>query len=957
MDNFDFLKTVLGDEGFYCIVGLKKDSDRPVQKFFPTLEQATEVAKNLVNEGYDAYYALATFEDGKSRKTVNVKQLRSLYLDLDCGEGKPYPDQSVALQALEAFCTATNIPAPTTVNSGGGVHAYWPLTAPITREQWTPLAEKLKQLCDENDLQADPAVTADPARILRVPGTLNFKLDIARPVSLISEPTAPITYEQARQIIGEPILARKSYLPRAEMDEMTKALVGNYTSRFQTIMQKTMRSEGCQQLKYVYENQATMPEPMWRAGLSIAKFCVDAEVAIQKISNKHPGYDAEVTARKVHGIKGGPYTCVKFEEYNPGGCSGCPNQGCIKSPIVLGREVLEATAEDNIVEDVPENMLIPSTQTYVIPDYPKPYFRARNGGVYKRFMRDEEEAEVQIYHNDIYVTRRLLDPEAGEAVVVRLHLPKDGIREFTIPLSAVTSKDELRKYLSVNGVALVKSEELQYYITTWVNQMQYTKKADLARRQFGWVDDKMESFVIGDKEIRADRVDVNPPSNATAQLFPAFSTKGTFEDWKEAISFYNRSGMEVHQFTIGLSLGTIFTRMTPIHGAVMHLYSPQSGVGKTTAMMASLGIWGDPSQLMVTEKDTMASKMNRTEIYNNLPIMLDEVTNASARELSEFAYAFTSGHQRNRMSSSSNQERYRGMPWYSMAISSGNTNLIERMAEFKASPLGEAMRVFQIQVHPVLGLSKTETDALSKKLANNYGHAYLPYLQYVMSDLDGVKTLYETTQKKVDTTFNFGPPERFYSVLITNAMMGIMLGRKLGFFDFDMKAIIVWLQDVVQRAKDAILLLEADAETLLVEFMAENYNNILMIKSTDDGRVNNIPNMEHLTLPESRPKFQFVARYETDLRQLFIYPAPLRKWCVERQINYEGMLDSLKNGRAKAVLAKKRMGKGTKDSLPPVTVLCINCEGFMTDEVEAEVAIKAKSKIQFTGDAVGTSGS
>ena len=65
MNNLDFLRQVLGDEGFYCIVGLKKDSDKPVQKFFPTLEDAATVAENLKNEGYDAYYALATFEDGK----------------------------------------------------------------------------------------------------------------------------------------------------------------------------------------------------------------------------------------------------------------------------------------------------------------------------------------------------------------------------------------------------------------------------------------------------------------------------------------------------------------------------------------------------------------------------------------------------------------------------------------------------------------------------------------------------------------------------------------------------------------------------------------------------------------------------------------------------------------------------------------------------------------------------
>jgi hypothetical protein len=497
----------------------------------------------------------------------------------------------------------------------------------------------------------------------------------------------------------------------------------------------------------------------------------------------------------------------------------------------------------------------------------------------------------------------------------------------------VTSKDELRKHLSSNGVAVVGSEALQYYLTTWVNKMQYTNKADVARRQFGWVDDKMDAFVIGDKEIRADRVDHNPPSSATVQMFPAFATKGSFDVWKEAMAFYSRPDMEVHQFAIGVALGSVFTKMTPIHGGILHLYSPESGVGKTTAMMAGLSVWGDPSQLLVKENDTVASKMNRAEIYNNLPLGLDEMTNASPKELSDFVYAYTSGYQRNRMSSSANHERYRGMPWAQTATSSGNANLIEKMGAYKAVPMGEAMRVLQVKVSP-LNLDKTETDILSGKLKDNYGHAYLPYLQYIMSDLPGVLELYRNTQKKLDTMFGFGPAERFYSVIVTNGIMGLMIGKTLGFFDYDLKGVFNWLRGAIESALNSIKSMDADAETLLVSFISENYNNILKIASGDDNRNVKGNTLGHLTVPEAQPKFQFVARYETDIKMLYVYPTPLKKWCVERQVNFEGMVDSLKKGRAQATIIKKRMGKGTKDSLPPVTVLAINCAGFMDDESE-----------------------
>ena len=140
---------------------------------------------------------------------------------------------------------------------------------------WLPLAEKLKSMCDDYDLHADPVVTADSVRILRVLGTNNYKELTPRPVVLVGGPSGSFTYDSLKDIIGKPVLVRPAYIPRGEMDEATKALLGNYTNRFKTIMLKTVKGDGCQQLKYIIEHQATMSEPMWRAGLSIAKFCID----------------------------------------------------------------------------------------------------------------------------------------------------------------------------------------------------------------------------------------------------------------------------------------------------------------------------------------------------------------------------------------------------------------------------------------------------------------------------------------------------------------------------------------------------------------------------------------------------------------------------------------------------------------------------------------------------------
>ena len=270
-----------------------------------------------------------------------------------------------------------------------------------------------------------------------------------------------------------------------------------------------------------------------------------------------------------------------------------------------------------------------------------------------------------MYFNDLYIVRRLKDGELGELVVVRLHLPKDGVREFTVPLTSIGSKEELRKSLAIHGVAVINVGELMEYMMKWVNELQFQQEAEEARRQFGWADDKYESFAIGNMLVHKDCIEVNAPSSATYQMFPYFTPKGTLQDWKDTMRFYNRdiAGMEVHQFMVGISFGSVLMEFQPINAAAFHLYSKDSGLGKTTGMLAGASVWGDPDWLMMQERDTFNSKMHRAEVYKNLPCYMDELTNTRPQDLSDWAYQMPSGLQRNRLSSKGNVERVRGKPW------------------------------------------------------------------------------------------------------------------------------------------------------------------------------------------------------------------------------------------------------------------------------------------------------
>ena len=954
MNTKEFLQRALAESGYYCLLALKSSEDRRVQKFYDSIDQLIAEANNFDSAGYDTYFALSTFKDDSSRKVSNIDRIQSFFLDLDCGPSKEFANQREALNELREFYRGLNLPKPFVVSSGRGIHVYWFLSESVIYDDWFPVADALKRLCAEHGFLADPAVTSDGARVLRVLDTHNHKDDPPTQVIQLGVETPPLVdLEKFSVLLGADPLASPTKVESQPPSAIMQKLMGNNNTKFKNILLKIQDDVGCKQIETIINDQENCPEPMWRAGLSIAKFCSDSDKAVAYISQGHPEYDPEETAYKVDLIKG-PYLCTKFDEFNPDVCPTCPNWHKIKSPISLGMEVVEADEADNVVEaplaDRPDDLV----QTYVIPQYPTPYFRGVNGGIYVRSSTpDGDVDEKLLYHNDFYVVKRILDKEIGESLVMRLHLPKDGVREFTVPLTSVTSREEFRKNMSMQGVAVSRMDELMNYTTTWVNELQATTVADKAHRQFGWTSKEMKSFVMGNREIFGDRIEFNPPATTTAALFPSFEPKGTLEGWKNMVSFYDRDDFELHQYVVAASFGSVLMELMPVHCSLVHLHSPKSGYGKTTVMEAGLTAWGDPEELMLFAKDTHAIKMHRGEVYHNLPLYMDEMTQTEEStkgkgkktgndgSVSELAYEIVSGKQRRRMKQSANEERVTGASWSLIAVTSGNASLVEIVRGEKSNPEAEAQRILEIKVDERFATpqSKTETDAFSREVPSNYGFAGEIFVQYVINNLEEVRGLLTDIQNKIDAEAELTAKNRFWSAGAACTMTALYLCNQLDLLPYDPKPVYKWIGSVLRFNKDSSNSMDTSAEQILNDYINEHWVNILQIRSTDDLRRQDNNGLDVLVVPDATPRGRLVARYETDLKRAYLLPKPLRKWCIAQQINYSSFVQELMeslNGKK----MKMRLSKGTQMNLPPTDVILVDCSNMEIIESEDDEAIE-----------------
>ena len=902
-----FLETVLPTAGTYCAVGINSGKTR--QRFFTSLTDLQDAAYELDASGVDAYFALASFNTN-SRKADDAQSLRSFFVDLDCGANKPYAEATDAAQALAQFVEAVGLPTPFVVHSGGGVHAYWPFTEDVPVAEWLPAARAFKALCVANKLGIDLSVTADAARILRVPGTHNYKTGTPRPVNIMVSGAVTDFAALCKFLPAAPadLSAARSFGKDALTDSL--ATGDRPPCNFERIVRRSVKGSGCAQIAKAIAEADSLDEPLWRAALSIAWNCEDAEGAIHKLSKRHPDYTPENTLEKAQRTTDKPYTCDWYRQNNPAGCQGCAHR--ITSPIVLGKRIEEAPAEADVYVVAaplsPDNEDVQQTVEVEIPAYPFPYFRGVNGGVFRKDRtEDGETVEVEVFPHDLYVTARFYDSDdhgdgEGELVGVNLHLPHDGIRRFHAPVAALMTKDRMRDILVKHGAIIYgkQVDVLMAYIASSIRKLQTRTASNRTRNQMGWTPEG--TFVVGELEYTNGGTKLAPPASGTRQLAPLFHSRGTLEEWTRIVNFYDRPGMEGHAFGFFVGCASPLLQLinnTQVRGAVLNLVSNESGTGKTTVQMAINSLFGHPSELLMGQKDTTASKFHRLGTLNSICMTIDEMTNETPEGLSTIVYGATTGRGAHRMEAQTNKLRSNNVSWCSITVASSNAVMAEALAANKLAVDGELKRVIDLHISVPEGIPKSESDELFAQLAHNYGLAGPVFIQHVLSNRDSVVEMLQKMQLKIDSEMSLVRGDRFYSAVMAVAFTFALISKRLGLHDIDVGRVYKYALREVGEVKESNVAIAGTPATLaqetLSKFINENLSNTLVINADRDGE---------MAAPLTMPHGPLRMRYEPDADELVIPAQDLRKFFVDRRVDFKASIHALHQSGALKVAAK-----------------------------------------------------
>jgi len=858
MDAKEFLQRILPQHGNYY--GAVTGNNRFSQHKLRDIDALVSYADRLKAKRCDLYFATGSF--GSQRTADECQKKRALYLDIDCGVGKLYQDKKAAITELFSFCKATGFARPNIlVDSGGGIHAYWTFTNEVSTEAWLPMATALKDLCELHGFGADPTVTADAARILRIPGTYNQKENTPREVKIIHASTKEYSPSKLGKLLGS---------TRSHSLQTLGAMASENDVAFEVSSGKPFFAnkilERCHVLKHTYETGgADQVEPLWMAQLSLMAYAADGSEYIHALSDQHADYDYRRTEKKYNARvrvkdsgKFGPPLCKTLGMYLPDKCNSCRWSGKIKSPIVLGRE------EDG-------------------SEIPFPY-KQDDKAIYRLEKKELEDGQTQekavkVLSFAIENFQVFSSPDPSAGMVFRFSVDAYGSRVVTFTTKHLCDKRMLVVELSNADVPLHSHEYPGFVqlMTTWADKMVQAKQVGKPTVALGWSKEKDEiAFTLIDRTITEGSGD-KEVTFLDREFVKDFTPQGGREAWIKLAQYLTAENR--HAVTAGIlsAFAAPLITFTGVNGCVLALVSDKSGTGKSTALRTAQAVWGDPRRGVNALDDTPLSVANRMGKLNNLPAFWDELRmKDQVEKFVLLMFQVSQGKERSRLKSNITTQHVG--TWNTLITVASNESITDHVRHLVHGTDAGLLRVFEVTV-PYLQRAK-DIDAMSSALDKNFGHIGGEYARWLVTNHKTALALLGKVKDKFSSRVHADSAERFWVATCSALLTAAIVTNKLGFTAIDIDQFTSWLVKEFLRSRSEQTMdfdpIEIRAKKYLFQFLDIHKDQLVVFDRLSGRGVASVG-----TLHSPLPKGEILGVYAKEDNKVRIKKMPFVQWVYE----------------------------------------------------------------------------
>jgi hypothetical protein len=963
MDTVDFLRSVLPSAGIKFLVQIAA-SGSVGHKGFVDLDKLAAEALRLSAKGKNVYFACAEYAEIKLKKDKNGKDYevrggasnamaaKSLWLDIDVGKANDaasYDTKALATDALKKLITETGLPKPTVVSSGNGFHCYWLFDQMLNKDEWLVLADSFRQVTTKAGFKVDPSRDKDIASILRIPGTLNPKGGKEVKVVNVGE-AHPVTYYQ--EIFKEYL----GFAPMAVPIQWGNSLAT--TVEYPDSSLESIRSQ-CKTIDWFSKTGAPNSEPLWRACLGVAKFCVDGPELAHQWSKPFDGYSFGETQSKIDNWGGAPTLCDTFRNMSSE-CQGCTNS--CKSPIQLGF----ITPVETVVDVIAEQNLLTTAVHQVAEDRSQwlPYgYTLQNGALFKMSVDKKTGLTTpkKCATPNFWPIARYKMEDGTYGLRIIMHVKNTEFREFDLPSKHIADGRSLRIILAANEIMVDDEHYTMEFMKSYSDRLRQKLAEVNTFNQYGWTADR-KGVLMGDKLISTrgvNSVRLSKTLSSTSSLVDMYEVRGTKQKWIDGVDILYNSleGSEPYQYIIGTQFGAWLCPLMEAsewNGIPLSVTSDDSGYAKTTTTKIGQNATTYANKTMVADA-TPAAVIGRASLMGNIPFLVDEITKSIPHgpELSGVLYALSNGRSRIGMKSAG-MLREETPPFQLMATMTANKNGIFQLTESNLNPEAAQLRLFEINMmeYPKLAslVKNSPIGDMHREIANDLvnNHSCVmteEFVTYLIKNMTQVKELLDNTYIKVCTFIGESngdvTKERFYARHVTCTIVGLIIAKNLGYIRFNIPHLIKWSIKHVRKLRKHAESVRYSAVDKLANMLADFQGFILVTKEYEN--LHTSKNKTELPMQPLRGsvKARLVLGTAVERGRIIVTSIAVDKWCKENGVDPSAFREQLIEAgyiRQKDPVKFMYIARGVP-TVPTAQQRCIELEYALVQGIVSDIGV------------------
>ena len=468
---------------------------------------------------------------------------------------------------------------------------------------------------------------------------------------------------------------------------------------------------------------------------------------------------------------------------------------------------------------------------------------------------------------------------------------------------------------TLSGYGLL-TNDWQNFRKAVVHMTHQIKEEGVQYSHWGWKDDH-KSFLIGNRLYTNGAIKV-VPVNATMLkrgrgLKPA--TGGSLGAWQRDANKMFGPGLEPMGIVLMASFAAPLMSLAWREGGVLIYLVAESAKGKTLALEMGASVWGEYDSLRLISDDTRISKSILMGTVCHLPVLHDELTQGEPKYFEQWMKTFSEGKDKARATGDGTVHET-DFHWSTNLIGAGNQSCKDLLSDQGDTADAMSWRIVELFFDTSKVYTMTEMEAIRDRMVANAGWAGDDYLRYLVTPgvVESVKARMREKVETLITKYGFEQKHRFYLRFLSCLWSAGEIIEKLQLLEIDTNRQVDWVaQKMVEQIRPPKLkepsiydvAIDSTATKILIDFLNENNEYKLIVKSSKEGLSQGMPIME------PRGKAVYV-RHEMADKIMYLYDKWFAKWLISKRYSVQSVLKELiKLGVMDPLKKAKNLGAGT----------------------------------------------